>query len=225
MKVKILCLLFSFLLFSKSGVVYAQETSGSRAYLFDAFKQATVKMKNGSRAEATFNYDGKKQEMVYYANNQLMILDGIQQIDTIFIEKRMFIPAGKGFREVVRLSKGVLQIDWKISRLYAGKKGAYGQVTHGGTVQNINPGYLSGYLSTQSTDNKSDQVFTTVLKNEYYLLTKGKPIKFNSLKTLLKLFPEDLHPAIISYVKDEKLSMDVPEDVHKLAEFCVNLNQ
>lgn len=93
MKVKILCLLFSFLLFSKSGVVYAQETSGGRAYLFDAFKPATVKMKNGSRATSTFNYDGKKQEMVYYANNQLMILDGIQQIDTIFIEKRMFIPA------------------------------------------------------------------------------------------------------------------------------------
>lgn len=217
-KILLLALLVGF-----SGFTTAQEATSNRVYLFDTFKPSTVKMKNGSRAETAFNYDGNKQEMVYYVNDQLMILDGIEKIDTIYIEKRVFIPFRKNFREIIRLSSGELQIDWKIKRLYLGKKGAYGMITHTGTVEKVNPGSLTGYLSNQPSDNQSNQIYETVFKNEYYLLREGKPMKFTSLKSLLKLFSENNHSSIEAYTKDQKINMDIPEDVIKVAEYCINL--
>ena len=75
MKASILYLLFAFILAPISGTLFAQE-AGNRVYLFDSFKPATVKMKNGSKASASFNYDGSKREMVYYDKEQLMVLTG-----------------------------------------------------------------------------------------------------------------------------------------------------
>lgn len=222
MKASILYLLFAFILAPISGTVFAQE-AGNRVYLFDSFKPATVKMKNGSKASASFNYDGSKREMVYYDKEQLMVLDGLEQVDTIFIENRKFVPFQQKFREVVPLTEGELQIDWSMKRIFLGKKGAFGQVSHSGTVQNINPGYLTGYLSTQHSNEGSNQVYSTVLKNTYYLVQKSKPRKFNSLKTFMSHFPENQQTQLADFIKNEKVDFNVPEDVAKLAGFAVTL--
>ena len=214
MKASILYLLFAFILAPISGMLFAQE-AGNRVYLFDSFKPATVKMKNGSKASASFNYDGSKREMVYYDKEQLMVLDGLEQVDTIFIENRKFVPFQQKFREVVPLTEGELQIDWSMKRIFLGKKGAFGQVSHSGTVQNINPGYLTGYLSTQHSNEGSNQVYTTVLKNT--------PKKFNSLKTFMSHFPENQQTQLADFIKNEKVDFNVPEDVAKLAGFAVTL--
>jgi len=66
MKASILYLLFAFTLAPISGTLFAQE-AGNRVYLFDSFKPATVKMKNGSKASPlliTMGANGKWFTMI-----------------------------------------------------------------------------------------------------------------------------------------------------------------
>jgi hypothetical protein len=81
--------------------LFAQE-AGNWVYLFDSFKPATVIMKNGSKASASFNYDGSKREMVYYDKEQT---DGAGRVGAgryYLYRKPEICPFQQKFREFVR---------------------------------------------------------------------------------------------------------------------------
>ncbi len=98
--VSAVCLISS--LFAQSEII------GKRLYhyLFPDFAEGKVKQKSGEINKAQLNYNLLTEEMVFEQSGQQMALDKIENIDTVYILDRKFIPAGQVFYEMATNTPG-----------------------------------------------------------------------------------------------------------------------
>ena len=118
-----------FILYFFSVSVSAQQFK--RIFLFNDFVQAQVKFRNHSVSAVSLNYDASNKTMLFLQTGEMMEMTNPAQVDTIIIGKRKFVPAGKGFYEVVCMKEGIAYIDWLLKDVNIGSKGALGSVTQG----------------------------------------------------------------------------------------------
>lgn len=199
--------------------LYAQQPVEKRLYLFDEFADGRVLFKNGSSTPAKLNYDAANREMTYYQAGELMVLGGTQQIDTVFIAGRKFIPAGRVFLEIQPLIRGELFINWKLKPVYRGKTGVYGVVTQSASVRHIN----TNYLNHTSFERQTADVYSAASQNEYWIKLSDKPVKFKDRKSLLKLFPAAKRPLIEAFMKEHGIDMKRTIDVMETVDYCLSL--
>lgn len=81
----------------------AQESNG---YYFKDFTNGQVLLKNKQFARGKFNYDFVNRQMHFLNGNTDMIVENLQDIDTIIIDKTRFIPHDGRFMEVMKEGKG-----------------------------------------------------------------------------------------------------------------------
>ena len=74
-------------------------------YIFPKFTEGTVKKKSGKIIKTLLNYNTITEEMIFEQAGTYMALDKIESIDSVSIQDKTFIPAGKVFYEVYRLCK------------------------------------------------------------------------------------------------------------------------
>lgn len=193
----------------------AQEITSQNANLFPEFRDGSVLMKNKSVVYAPLNYDCVNQKMNFMQNGQRMILEGLQLIDTIFIDKRKFITHQEKIREVIPVNtNSSLYIEWKTKVVNKGKKGAMGMVTHSGTVQKLD----LHTLQNDKPDYTDIYIYDLIPENTYYIYENGKQRKFNNLKTLCKIYAKK-QEQIKSYASENNLNIQNPNDVITLLEF------
>lgn len=200
--------------------INAQEDIRQDKYLFNKFMNGKVLMKNKSVVVAPLNYDWIKQEMNYLDNEQRMILQGLETIDTVYIGDRKFIPHGKIFLELHPVNDHILYIGWKAKIVNKGKKGAMGMTSHAITSRELDVANVRG----QGIEKTDLYVFDSTSDNSYYIRIDDKLMKFNSEKSLLKLFPKEKTEAIQSYMKAEKIDMKKLSDVIKVTNYCFGVN-
>ena len=111
----------------------AQQPAG---YFFKEFTSGKVLLKNKQFAKGKFNYDCINKEMHFLNESTDMVIENLEDIDTVVIDIHRFIPFEGHFMEVMTDQHTTLFIDWKVKPKDIGKKGAMGTVTHG-SVQAI----------------------------------------------------------------------------------------
>lgn len=193
----------------------------STVFLFTDFVQGTVTMKNGTKVSALLNYDAANSKMMFKQGNDLMILTGMNTIDTVYIDNRKFFPVRSLlFLESVTCEHGTVYINWQLRSKYQGQKGAYGQVSHAANVESINTSYWtnSGYKD------ESLDVYKQENNNEYWLERNGKFVKCKNQKSLLKLFPEYIDD-IKEYINNNNLSFNNAKQVVMLLDYCLSLDE
>ena len=99
-KIFLLPIFLTFALFAS-----AQESNG---YYFKDFTNGQVLLKNKQFARGKFNYDFANRQMHFLNGNTDMIVDNLQDIDTIIIDKTRFVPYDGRFMEVLKGEKSVL---------------------------------------------------------------------------------------------------------------------
>jgi len=176
-------------------------------------------MKNKAIVRAPLNYDWVKQEMNYYNNDERMVLQGLETIDTVYIVDRKFIPHGKAFLELWPVQDDILYIEWKARVVNKGKKGAMGVTSHAVTSREMDVSNMRG----QGVERKDIYVHDSVSDNSYYIRVDNKLKKFNSEKTFLKLFPEETVANLKSYIREQKIDMKKMSDVIKVVDFAFGL--
>ena len=210
-------LFITVLLFVSSLYSHAEK---KRLYLFDDYTAGTVLMKNKSRIQSPLNYDAANHVMMFKDKDEDMILTQLEAIDTVFIDNRKFIPTGRSmFLEVLKLDNGILYINWKLEQLAKGKLGAFGQVSQN-SVDAYDVDLVRGVSGKK--ESKGTEVYETLNKSEYWITIHDKPGKFKNKKTLLKLYPGK-ETTIEAFIKNNKVDMNNPDDIGKLANFCMGL--
>lgn len=190
----------------------------SPIYLFPEFTAGSVALKNRTFVKTTFNYDTFHDKLLYMDGEEVMELSDFSNVASVFIGERTFVPQGRLLYEVVDLgdSPDKLLIRWHQKKNPMGKKGAYGQVAEGTGAVSLDPEYYSISLKSRS----GEQVFDTVVENNYGLLMAGKFKKFKDRKSFLKLFPEKKE-RIEKYIKKEHILFTNPDHVIAVARFAV----
>lgn len=182
------------------------------AMLLDNYVDGFVYMKSGIPVRVPLNYDGGLHFMRYIQDGQVMELQNVQDVDSVKIGARKFVPLGKRFCEVYT-PKGAsddaaLLVEWSMSRQHVGYKGVMGNVSQvrghsvnvsvmsnilagssssEGLVENGNSPQMTG--NTNQGTAQSQDVYKTRYYNVYYIYRAGKTYKFKDKKALLKAFP------------------------------------
>ncbi len=207
-----LCLLCLFI-----PALLSAQTQERSAYLLDQFTTSIATGKQSAPMRAEFNYDCIKQEMHFIENGEIMKLEPISQVDTIFLGDHKMIPYGSHFLDVVHITPHYkLMADYKRKVVNRGKKGAMGLTTQG-SVENIDVSKLAEGRQLQMTD---IAVYECVDEISYVLEIGTNKKKFNNAKSLMKLFPEK-KAQIEAYIKEHKVSFSDIRAVASLTDFCV----
>lgn len=195
--------------------VSSQESNG---YYFKDFTNGQVILKNKQFARGKFNYDFVNHQMHFLNGGVDMIVENLQDIDTIIIDKTSFIPFEGRFVEVMRGPKASVLVEMNVNTREQGKVGAMGVATHG-TVQAIDVN--ARFQRVNGENNMDINVYKDEIRYTYFLLVKGNWKSFHNQATFLKLFPKKKQETIKESIKSLKTDFDHPEEVIKL---CNELN-
>jgi len=177
-------------------------------YIFPEFVQATVKMHAGGLISAIVNYNSLTEEMIFDANGKKLAMGKLSDIDTVYIEGRIFIPYQKKFIELIHHNIYELYAIHKCSLIDPGKAAAYDGTSQTAATTSYSSVSSGGQLYELSLPDG----YATKPSTEYILLKEGKYNSFLTIKQLSKLF-EDQAVIFKEYTKSHKVKYEDQESI------------
>lgn len=184
-------------------------------FVFPAFSRGIVKMKAGNTYVAILNYNMVDEEMIFEQKGSYMILDKPEDIDTVFIQNRKFVPVGKAFYEVVVSGAAPFYIQHKSRYASAGTTTAFGMKSQ------VNAPTIGNTMTRGSlirTIDIPDNVEVTPTSLSW-VLKDGNMERFTTVNQLAKIFP-DKEDDIKKYVKSNNLDLKEREDIIRTGKYC-----
>jgi hypothetical protein len=183
-------------------------------YIFPEFIKGTVLMKAGGKNMTMLNYNSMTEEMIFDSNGKKLAMGMIEQIDTIYIDGRIFIPFEKKFVEIIYRNKYEFYAIHKCSVIDPGKPAAYG-----GTSQTSSTtSYSSIFSGGQAYELSLPDGFKTKPYTDYLLKKDGKLTTILSLRQLSKQFDEK-SDQFKKYVKENKVNYENQKSLIGLIKF------
>jgi len=210
MKSTIIKYLFALLLVCSS-TSYAQhpiQTVKLVQYVFDEFMPGTVKLKSGETSIRNLNYNIITNEMVFKENEKFAAIANPENVDTVYIADRKFIPLNNKFYEVLVMGKMPLLEEFTASVIEPGTSIGYGSTTESGAASS----YQSLIRDGGAYGLKLPDGFKVMPKQAFFILQNGKLEKMGNEKQLAKIFP-DKKDMIKSLVKKNNTNFSKREDV------------
>ncbi len=218
-------LIFLLLVAFSSENVMAQR---AQVFLEDNFLPSVVFLRPFSIVKAPMNYDAASRKMYYMDGERMMVLEGVENVDSVHLGARRFIRANERFLEVCQLEGGKVCIDWDIKNVIVGKRGAYGQRTEG-NVQSVRlydfqqaAGMSVGYTPYDPQEAGANDIYRLQNNNMYYVEIGGRVVKIRTLKQLLKAFPGK-ETEIRNHISQQNLDMKRAEDALKIIGYALLL--
>ena len=188
-----------------------------RILLFKKYEKGIVLFKNHTKTHTLLNFDAANNNIMFKQGNEEMILINSNQVDTVYIGNRKFLPINKVYLECILTKYGEVYVHWNLKNVYKGKRGAYG-ITTQAKVESINTSQMNyGYYENQYVD-----VYQQSNRNVYYLFRDEKSIVIKNEKHVLDAFPE-YKDNIKKYMKEEEVNWRDTKKVIKLLEYCLGL--
>ena len=195
----------------------AQE--GMTGLLFSQYTKGTVVMTDGTSSEAMLNYNSLLQQMCFVGSDgSILAIADPAKVNVIVINGRRFHPLKNDIfvERVPVFTGGSFFVQWKSVLWSRAKNTGYGATTSAATT-------TVGYLSKQATLLSSTEMFEGRVENSFYIKdAKNKYKKFNSAKSLGKLFPGHGN-AIIQFASEQSIDFNNIEDISRIVEYAYSL--
>jgi hypothetical protein len=185
----------------------------SRTCLFDHFTLGAVLEKNGTTHEALLNYDADNQSVLFKQDHQNMILTGLDNVDTVYIGEKKFIPAEDKFYAVATTTEIALLVSYTYK-----STPVVAQTDHNGTSRQ-NSGVVSSNVSETYLNRRFQGQYTIEFLPRFWLKRGHSLYKANNEKQIAKIFAAR-ETAINEFVKTNKTDFTMEKDVAALIQFC-----
>ena len=184
-------------------------------YLFPSFIQGKIKLKDGSITTTNLNYNSITEEMIFDSKGTNLAIANLDNVDTVEIQGRLFIPSGKVFYEIL-VNLPIPLFAHHLCRVTPpGNPSGYGGTSETAAIESRSRLYSSGtvYELKLPSDYKIDPYYELLIKKDdaYY--------KINNVNQLIKCIPEK-KVAIQEYVKSHKTNFKKTDDVKNIVIFC-----
>ena len=220
-KQKISRLAFLILFLFSISVDLAGQTNTANPYpqlLFPEFVKSTIRMKSGDTSSALLNYNKVDEEMIFDQQGVFRIVEHTEDIDTIYLHDRKFVPVGKAFYEVLVSGRISLFIQHKSRFTTAGTPTAYGLTSQtNATTRVTTVGAGNQVRNLELPDNVIVSPATV-----YWVKVKNEMYKFTTERQFLKIFP-DHEAEIKEFIKINKLDLKINDHLKKLGSYCNEL--
>ncbi len=207
---------FSFSLFCQTG-----QENPLPQFLFPEFTRGIIRTKAGTGMEAILNYNMVDEEMVLSQRGVFMVLDKPEEIDTVFLRNRKFIPVEEAFYEIV--VKGPVSVFIQHKSRYAptGSATAYGM-----TSQTLGPtavGSIRGGNQIRHLDNPPNVKISPA--TVFWVRVNGEMHRLTTERQFLRLFPDDKPEKIREFIRKSNIDLKSAEDLIRLGNFCNTIIQ
>lgn len=187
----------------------------SPQFLNPGFTQSNVRFKNGQIKSVILNYNIVSEKMVYQTGKDLFDMTNTELIDTVYLQKSKFIPAGTVFYEVLLVAPVSLFVQHKGTVESPGAPAGYG-----GTSQVSNTKQLSGVELAQGYFNLELPSDYTVKADPVYWIRKDNTMSSYVVeRQFLKIFP-DKEKELKQYIKQNRIKFGKLTDMVKLVRYC-----
>jgi hypothetical protein len=186
--------------------------------LFPKFSWGIVKLKSGDKNKAMLNYNTVTQELVFMQKKDFLVLDNPQDIDSVFLWNKIFIPFDKAFYELAVMAPVTLFIQHKS---YVEQPGV--PTGFGAKSQTAGPTSVARvYGARGPIDLKLPNDFKVIDDTEYWIKKEGSFDNFDTKKQFLKIFP-DKKEELSKFIKERGIDFEKPEKVVELVVYCNEL--
>ena len=209
--------LFFFSIYSQAQLV--QDSVRLRPLLFNHFIDGAVLLKSGALEKAPLNYNTDNQSIVFINDDRYMTLTGLENVDTIYIDDKKFIPIKEKIYEIVTPGEDV-----PLLVSYSNKiRPVVATVDHNGN---------SKQKSTQVSNTISDSYLSRSFRGNYdvefirhFLLKKRFSFyRVTNEKQLTKVFP-DIQTSIRKFISENSTNFSSLPDMTDLIVFCNEQNK
>jgi hypothetical protein len=211
---KLLC--FTILMLLGHNYLKAQENSTVIShYIFPEFTKGTVLNKDGKRINALLNYNTITQEMLFLNENTPMAISNRENIDTVFILNRAFIPVEKEFYEQITCLSTPFFVKYFCRVIPPADPVGYGSTSQTTSVTQ----YKSLVTSTEVYKLQLPVEYKIVPEESYWLRINGTFQRIGNAKQVMRLFPAR-ESEIKEYIKTHKIRFNNREELVRLIKFC-----
>ena len=177
-------------------------------YVFNEFSPGIVKMKSGEASTQSLNYNIVTNEMIFNNNGSYMAIAQPENVDTVFINNRKFIPLNKKFYEILVDEKFPLLLEFTATIHEPGNPIGYGINSSTNATSNLKSIISSG----GSYSLKLPDGYSVIPGYNYWILENGKLKKAGSDKQLIKIFP-DKKDEIKDFIEKNNTNFSKREDM------------
>jgi len=182
-------------------------------YIFDNFSKGTVRLRSGAVHEELLNYNSLTSEMVYSNNGAYLALANPEEVDTVTIQGRSFVPANKKFYEVLTHTPAPLFVEYSCTIKEPGANIGYGMSSNTAAATQLKSLIQSG----GAYGLKLPDGFEPVPQHSFLLFRDGKFSPANSSRQLTAVFP-DKKAWINQYIKERHPDFTKREDLVTLVQ-------
>ncbi len=187
----------------------------SDSYLFDEFQKGEIIYKTGGKNKGLFNYDIKREKLVFMSGTEVMELAEPSTVASINIGNWKLEHVKDGtFYEMLPVGNITLYVRWRAKQLSKAKSGAYGIASH-------NSSSRSAAILEVDRGYKLDRTEDSQIKPNYtfYLKTGKNYSQINSANSLAKVFKGN-GANVREYVEKERINFSDLSDVRKAITYC-----
>jgi hypothetical protein len=193
---------------------FVTDSSKFKKFLYEHFMDGHVLMKSGLVEKAPLNYNSEDQSIYFIKNGIYMILTGLNDIDTIYIQHKRFIPVDNKIYEVISEStatKVLVSYSHKVRPLTA-------TTDHGGTAKKsaneVSNTVSDVYMRRNFKAHSSIEIF-----RQFWLVKDGKLQKADSPKQIQKVYSSKSVGEIDKYIKENSLNLNLENDIVNLVKY------
>jgi hypothetical protein len=179
--------------------------------VIDEYTPGTVKMKSGATSKQNLNYNIITNEMVFEENGKFAAIADPENVDTVYIADRKFIPLNNKFYEVLVNGAMPLLEEFTASVIEPGTSIGYGSTTESGAASS----YQSLIRDGGAYGLKLPDGFKVMPKQAFFILQNGRLEKVGNEKQLIKVFPNK-KDVIKDLAKKNNTNFSKREDVAAL---------
>jgi hypothetical protein len=182
-------------------------------YVLDSFTKGSVLQKSGAVTEQILNYNILTGEMIFKAGDRYLAIAEPQNVDTVFIQNRTFIPIENKFYEVLAKKPVPLLLEYTYTVQEPGASVGYGSTSTTTAAAALRSLITSGGAYPL----KLPDAFQIKVGYGYWISKEGNLRKTNNVQQLINMFPGKKR-VIADWVKTERTSFSNPNDVIRLVQ-------
>jgi hypothetical protein len=188
-------------------------------YIFPDFQNGSVILKNHPEVKCKLNYNFLLDEVLFIdETGKKMAIANPQDVLQVYIADRLFIPASKGYFEVIEKGTVSLVYKWTCNIVEKGKEGAMGISSDAPSIYQMNR------MSFDAREWKLDVDKEAVIAVEVvpYLKIRSKYIQVKGARDFLKAFPGN-SSRIKDYIEQKPVDFKKEADLRRLTKYCNSL--
>jgi hypothetical protein len=182
-------------------------------YILDSFTKGTVLQKSGAVTSQPLNYNVLTGEMIFDAGGRYLAIAEPQNVDTVFIQNRKFVPIENKFYELLTNTAVPLFLEYTYRVQEPGSSLGYGAASNTAAATPLKTLINSGGAYAL----KLPDDFKVKVSYNYWVLKNGNFKKTNTAQQLINTFPHKKR-FIADWVKAERTNFSKPNDVIRLVQ-------